>query len=95
MLPEQQDILWTFLSLMFAIFAFYVFVTVVKECRKRDDVNGKLWGGVFGAFLLVMFLETVHMFDLNQGQQLSFFFVKMVLTVFLLLLTWGVFLKGQ
>ncbi|SVE38292.1 uncharacterized protein METZ01_LOCUS491146, partial [marine metagenome] len=51
MLPEQQDILWTFLSLAFTAYALYVFIAVIKECREREDVNTTLWGGVFGAFL--------------------------------------------
>ena len=95
MLPEQQDILWTFLSIAFTIFALYVFVNVVKHCRAREDVNTTLWGGVFGAFLVVMFLETAHMFGLVQGDQLGYFFSKMGLTIFLLLLTWGIFFKSE
>ena len=87
MLPEQQDILWTFLAIAFTVFALYAFVNVVQHCREREDVSGKFWGGIFGAFLVVMFLETSHMLDLNQSEQLSFFFGKMVLTIFLLLLT--------
>ena len=95
MLPEQQDILWTFLSIAFTVFALYVFVNVVKHCREREDVNTTLWGGVFGAFLVVMFLETAHMFGLVQGDQLGYFFSKMGLTIFLLLLTWGIFFKSE
>jgi hypothetical protein len=41
-----------------------------------------------------MFLEAVHMFSLNQAEQLSFFFSRMVLTIFILLLTWGIFFKS-
>ena len=94
MLPEQQDILWTFLAIAFTVFALYAFVNVVQHCREREDVSGKFWGGIFGAFLVVMFLETSHMLDLNQSEQLSFFFGKMVPTIFLLLLTWGIFFKS-
>ena len=94
MLPEQRDILWTFLSIMFTVFALYAFINVVKHCRERDDVSTTFWGGIFGAFLVVMFLETAHMFGLTQVEQLGFFFGKMVLTVFLLLLTWGIFFKS-
>ena len=94
MLPEQGDILWTFCTILFTVFALYAFINVVNHCRERDDVNTKFWGGIFGIFLLVMFLEAVHMFSLNQKEQLAFFFGKMVLTVFLLLLTWGVFFKS-
>ncbi len=94
MLPEQQDILWTFLAITFTVFALYVFVNVVKHCREREDVNTTLWGGVFGAFLVVMFLETSAMFDMTQGEQLGYFFSKMGLTIFLLLLTWGIFFKS-
>jgi hypothetical protein len=95
MLPEQQDILWTFLAITFTVFALYVFVNVVKHCREREDVNTTLWGGVFGAFLVVMFLETTAMFDMTQGEQLGYFFSKMGLTIFLLLLTWGIFFKSE
>ena len=94
MLPEQRDILWTFLSIMFTVFALYAFINVIKHCRERDDVSTTFWGGIFGAFLVVMFLETAHMFGLTQVEQLGFFFGKMVLTVFLLLLTWGIFFKS-
>ena len=95
MLPEQQDILWTFLAITFTVFSLYVFVNVVNHCREREDVNTTLWGGIFGAFLVVMFLETSAMLDMTQGEQLSFFFSKMALTIFLLLLTWGVFFKSE
>ncbi len=95
MLPEQQDILWTFLAITFTVFSLYVFVNVVQHCREREDVNTTLWGGIFGAFLVVMFLETSAMLDMTQGEQLSFFFSKMALTIFLLLLTWGIFFKSE
>ena len=62
MLPEQQDILWTFLSLAFTVFALYAFINVIQHCREREDVSLKFWGGIFGAFLVVLFLETVHRF---------------------------------
>ncbi|HIE43146.1 MAG TPA: cytochrome C [Nitrospinaceae bacterium] len=94
MLPEQGDILWTFCTILFTVFALYAFINVVSLSRERDDVNTKFWGGIFGAFLLVMFLEAAHMFSLNQQEQLAFFFGKMVLTIFLLLLTWGIFFKS-
>ena len=95
MLPEQRDILWTFLTIMFTLFALYTFINVVKHCRERENVSTTFWGGIFGAFLVVMFLEAVHMFSLNQQEQLAFFFGKMVLTILLLLLTWGVFFKSM
>jgi hypothetical protein len=95
MLPEQQDILWTFLAITFTVFSLYVFVNVVNHCREREDVNTTLWGGIFGAFLVVMFLETSAMLDMTQGEQLSFFFSKMALTIFILLLTWGIFFKSE
>jgi len=94
MLPEQRDILWTFLSIMFTVFALYAFINVIKHCREREDISTTFWGGIFGAFLLVMFLEASHMFGLNQVEQFGFFFGKVVLTIFLLLLTWGVFFKS-
>jgi len=94
MLPEQRDILWSFLTLLFTVFALYVFINVVRHCREREDVNGKFWGSIFGGFLVVMFLEAIHMFSLNQAEQLSFFFSKMALTIFVLLLAWGIFFKS-
>jgi len=94
MLPEQRDILWSFLTLAFTVFALYVFINVVRHCREREDVNGKFWGSIFGGFLVVMFLEAIHMFSLNQAEQLSFFFSKMALTIFVLLLAWGIFFKS-
>jgi len=95
MLPEQRDILWSFLTLAFTVFALYVFINVVRHCREREDVNGKFWGSIFGGFLVVMFLEAIHMFSLNQAEQMSFFFGKMVLTIFVLLLAWGIFFKSN
>ncbi|MFQ5449127.1 MAG: cytochrome C [Nitrospinaceae bacterium] len=95
MLPEQHDILWTFCALAFAGFSVYAFINVIGHCRERDDVNTKLWGGIFGAFVIVSLIETSHMFDLAQGDQISFFFNWQVLTVFLLLLAWGIFFKSQ
>ncbi|MDP7147734.1 MAG: cytochrome C [Nitrospinaceae bacterium] len=94
MLPEQSDVLWTFLAITFSVFALYVFANVVNHCREREDVGTTFWGGVFGAFLVVMFIETSTMMGMSQDEQMSFFFGKMVLTVFLLLLTWGVFFKS-
>ena len=47
MLPEQRDILWSFLTLLFTVFALYVFINVVRHCREREDVNGKFWGSIF------------------------------------------------
>ncbi|PIQ96566.1 MAG: cytochrome C [Nitrospinae bacterium CG11_big_fil_rev_8_21_14_0_20_56_8] len=95
MLPEQKDILWTFLSMAFTVFALYAFINVVRHAREREGVNGKFWGTVFAGFLVISFLETVHMFDLVQGEQLLFFFKYIVLTVFLLLLSWGIFFKSE
>jgi len=94
MLPEQRDILWSFLTLAFTVFALYVFINVVRHCREREDVSATFWGSIFGGFLVVMFLEAVHMFSLNQAEQLTFFFSRMLLTVFVLLLAWGVFFKS-
>ena len=93
MLPEQYDILWSFLSMIFTVFALYVFGSVVQMSREKEGVNGKLWGGIFGAFLVVIFMQTVQMFDLVQGDQLIYFWQYQVLTIVLLLLVWGVFFK--
>jgi len=93
MLPEQQDILWTFITLLFTLFSIYVFVNVIQHCRSRTDVSAQKWGIVFGAFILVSLFETSTMFDLNQQQQLGFIRWQ-VLTVFVLLLVWGLFFKS-
>ncbi len=95
MLPEQQDILWTFLTLAYTGFAFFVFGSVIKHCRENDAVNAKVWGTLFGVLALLSFWETVHMFDLVQTEQIGFFFKYQVLTVFVILLAWGMFFKNQ
>jgi hypothetical protein len=95
MLPEQGDILWTFMTLAYTLFAFFVFVNVIQHCREREGSNIKLWGGIFGIFALISFFETKHMFSLNQGEQITFIFQYQVLTVLLILFTWGVFFKSQ
>ena len=95
MLPEQQDILWTFLTIAYTVFAFYVFGSVVKHCRENDAVNAKMWGGLFGFLALLSFWETVKMFDMVQTEQIGFFFKYQVLTVFIILLAWGLFFKNQ
>lgn len=94
MLPEQHDILWTFLTIMLTLFSGYVFMNVVQHCREREDVSLTMWGGIFGGFFLVVFLETVHMFDLATGDQLKFIFQYQILTVLLLLFVWGLFFKS-
>jgi hypothetical protein len=95
MLPEQQDILWTFMTLAYTLFAFFVFGNVVKHCRDREGVNTTLWGGIFGVLALVSFIETVKMFDMTQQEQISFFFQYQILTVLIVLLAWGLFFKSQ
>jgi hypothetical protein len=95
MLPEQHDILWTYMTMAYTLFALFVFGNVVKHCREREGVNTTLWGGIFGVLALVSFFETVHMFDLTQVEQISFFFNYQILTVFAILLCWGVFFKSQ
>ncbi len=95
MLPEQHDILWTFLTMMFTLFALYTFMSVIGHCRKREDVNSTLWGGIFGAFLLLNFWETSQMFNMVQGDQIGFFFNVQLPTVLVLLLVWGIFLKSK
>ena len=74
MLPEQHDILFSFLSIVFAVFGVFVFGNVVQACRERELPGAKLWGGLFGIFAITTFMMTVHMFSLVQGDQLKFFF---------------------
>ena len=93
MLPEQHDILFSFIAVVFAVFGIYAFVSVVQACRERKEINGKLWGGIFAAFAIGCFLMTVHMFTLVQADQLVFFFSTYLWLVVVLLITWGVFFK--
>ena len=95
MLPEQLDILWTYMTMAYTLFAFYVFINVVQHCRENEGVNTKLWGGIFGLFALISFFETRHMFGLNQQEQITYIFQYQVLTVLAILLVWGIFFKSQ
>ncbi|MGP0566343.1 MULTISPECIES: cytochrome C [unclassified Nitrospina] len=95
MLPEQHDILWSFLTMMCTIFALYVFNSVVQICRAKEEVNTTKWGVVFGVFLVVIFVMTVHMFTLVQRDQMFFFFFRQLPVVLLLLLIWGYFFKSE
>lgn len=95
MLPEQHDILFSFIAILFAVFGVFVFGNVVQACREREELNSKLWGGIFGAYAIVCFLMTVHMFDLVQADQLNFFFSTYLWVVVTLLLAWGVFFKSN
>lgn len=95
MLPEQHDILFSFIAIAFAVFGIYVFGNVIQSCREREGVNITLWGGIFGAFAVSCFLMTVHMFDLVQAEQLEFFFSTYLWLVVVMLITWGVFFKSN
>jgi hypothetical protein len=94
MLPEQHDILFSFIALAFALFGIFVFGNVVQACREREELNTNFWGGIFGAFALGCFFMTVHMFDLVQADQLKFFFSTYLWLVIALLIVWGVFFKN-
>lgn len=93
MLPEQHDILWTFITIAFTVFSLYAFINVLKHCRENENVNTKLWGGVFAAFFVTNFFLTKHMFTLVQQEQMMFIGWQ-VATVLTLLLTWGIFFKS-
>ena len=95
MLPEQHDILFSFIAILFAVFGIFVFGNVIQNCREREGLNTKFWGGIFGAFAITCFLMTVHMFDLVQADQLKFFFSTYILVVLLMLFSWGVFFKSN
>ena len=95
MLPEQHDILFSFLSIMFAVFGVYVFGNVIQHCREREGLNTPLWGGIFGVLAITCFMMTVHMFSLVQRDQLIFFFSTYLRTILLLLFIWGVFFKSN
>jgi hypothetical protein len=94
MLPEQPDILWTFVTIIFSLFSVFVFGNVIQHCRTKGGANTTLWGAVFGTGLIINLMLTNHMFDLNQQEQLGFISWQ-VLAVFLTLLAWGVFFKGE
>ena len=95
MLPEQHDILFSFIAILFAVFGIFVFGNVIQNCREREGLNTKFWGGIFGAFAITCFLMTVHMFDLVQADQLKFFFSTYILVVLVMLFSWGVFFKSN
>ena len=94
MLPEQADILWTFVTLGFSLFSLFVFANVIQHCREREGTKTALWGSIFGTGLIINLMLTNHMFELNQQQQLGFIFYQ-VLAVFITLLVWGLFFKGE
>jgi hypothetical protein len=54
MLPEQHDILFSFIAIVFAVFGVYVFGSVVQNCRERESLNGTKWGIIFGPSLLLV-----------------------------------------
>jgi len=94
MLPEQQDILWTFTTIIFTLFALFAFINVIQNCRERAGTNTLLWGTVFGTGLIINLLLTNHMFGMNQQQQLGFISWQ-VMAVFATLLLWGIFFKSE
>ncbi len=94
MLPEQQDILWTFTTIIFTLFSLFAFINVISHSRQREGTSTAFWGTIFGAGLIINLLLTNHMFELNQQEQLAFISYQ-VLAVFLTLLTWGIFFKSE
>ena len=95
MLPEQHDILFTFIAIAFAIFAIYVFASSIQICREREGIDTRFWGTVFGAFAIGAFLMTAHMFTLVQADQLQFFFSTYLWAIVVLLMVWGAFYKSN
>ena len=95
MLPQQHDILFSFLAILFAVFAVYVFANVIQHCREKGGINIPLWGGIFGAMAIGCFMMTVHMFGLVQRDQLIFFFSTYLWVILFLLFVWGVFFKSN
>ena len=95
MLPEQHDILFTFIAIAFAVFAIYVFASSIQICREREGINIGFWGTVFGAFAIGAFLMTAHMFTLIQADQLQFFFSTYLWAIVILLMVWGAFYKSN
>jgi len=95
MLPEQHDILFSFIAIAFAIFAIYVFASSIQICREREGIDTRFWGAVFGAFAIGAFLMTAHMFTLVQADQLQFFFSTYLWFIVVLLMVWGAFYKSN
>ena len=95
MLPEQHDILFSFIAIAFAIFAIYVFISSIQICREREGIDTRFWGTVFGAFAIGAFLMTAHMFTLVQADQLQFFFSTYLWAIVVLLMVWGAFYKSN
>ena len=85
MLPEQADILWTFVTIIFTLFSLFAFINVIQHCREHKGTNTVLWGTVFGAGLIINLMLTNRMFDLTQQEQLGFISYQ-VLAIFLTLI---------
>ena len=64
MLPEQADILWTFVTIIFTLFSMFAFINVIQHCRAKEGTNTVLWGTVFGAGFIINLLLTNHMFKI-------------------------------
>ena len=94
MLPEQADILWTFVTIIFTLFSLFAFINVIQHCRAKEGTSTVLWGSIFGAGLIINLMLTNHMFELTQQEQLGFI-SNQVLAVFLTLLVWGLFFKSE
>lgn len=94
MLPEQQDILWTFVTLIFTLFSLFAFINVIMHCRENKEISTVTWGTIFGTGFIINLLLTNHMLDLTQQEQLGFISWQ-VLAVFLTLLIWGIFFKSE
>ncbi len=94
MLPEQQDILWTFVTIIFSLFSMFAFLNVIQHCRANKGISTGMWGSIFGAGFIINLLLTNHMFGLTQQEQLGFISWQ-VLAVFLTLLAWGIFFKSE
>ena len=95
MLPEQHDILFSFIAIAFAIFAIYVFASSIQICREREGIDTRFWGTIFGVFAIGAFLMTAHMFTLVQADQLQFFFSTYLWAIVVLLMVWGAFYKSN
>jgi hypothetical protein len=94
MLPEQADILWTFVTIIFTLFSMFAFINVIMHCRAKEGSNAVLWGSIFGAGFIINLMLTNHMFELTQQEQLGFI-SNQVLAVFVTLLIWGLFFKSE
>ena len=73
MLPEQHDILFSFIAILFGVFGIFVFGNVIQACREREGLNTTLWGGIFAGFALACFFDDGPYVRSGSGRSAEFF----------------------